>query len=654
MILKAPWMLTLLMVLPLLGKLAARSQRLQHEAAAKLRGEKSFPAHWKKQAVLQLGSFAALILALAQPAWNPHPGPAGMQGRDLVIALDISRSMLASDVFPSRLDAAKIAIFESLDHLRGQRVGLITFAGAASVRVPLTLDHNFVRYLLDRAAPSDAEVGSTSLQSAIEKAIDVALKESKKGQQDLILITDGEDYLSNIEKTADELRECGARVLIVGIGDPVAGARIPDIEKTNSWMKYKGADVVTRLDEETLKKLAAKSPNIIYYPARTRPFDLTVLYRQMIHDTSGIPGEGDRQTIYTEGYPFLIALALLLWILPMNRKIIALLTALLIAGCSPHSRAPEPDYAEHFDNACTLWAQAQTPLQTDPRASLSLLQDSRDEFLRAAMIQPGSLKAAQQSAGISAQICIVEQAVKDQEKAEEDLQQKLKQAIEELAALTQRENALSLKSQQILNGRSPTTPKEKAAAAVPARSEQASVESGTVKVINVVKETQAAIQKMLTAVYGNNEGPPPTEFDPAIALLTTANESQRFVIEALNPEARNWPQANSALLTAARRMQDALNLLSDQNKSGTPDQKSENSDQSKQDYDEGMQQDESSKDSDQSMPMSSENFKTSLESRSLPAPNYTAEEILKEEAANMEQRAQQKSSHAGANVEKNW
>jgi len=240
MILKAPWMLALLLILPILGKLAAHAHRKQMESAAKLRGEKKVSNVWKKLTALKLASFAAIILALAQPAWNPRPGPAGMQGRDLVIALDISRSMLAADVFPSRLDASKIAIFESLDFLRGQRIGLITFAGAASVRVPLTLDHNFVRYMLERAQPSDADVGSTSLQSAIEKAIDVVLKESKQGQQDLIVFTDGEDYLSDIETTADELRDCGARVLISASAIRWPAQKFPALEPPASGCNTMG------------------------------------------------------------------------------------------------------------------------------------------------------------------------------------------------------------------------------------------------------------------------------------------------------------------------------------------------------------------------------------------------------------------------------
>jgi uncharacterized protein YegL len=654
MILKAPWMAALLLILPILGKLAARAQKKQMESAAKLRGERTVSNVWNKKIALKLASLTALIFALAQPAWNPHPGPAGMQKRDLVIALDISRSMLAADVFPSRLDTARIAVFESLDHLRGQRIGLITFAGAASVRVPLTLDHNFVRYMLDRAAPSDADVGSTSIQSAIEKAIDVVLKESKQGQQDLIILTDGEDLLSDGEKTAEELRECGARVLIIGIGDPVAGARIPDLVKTNEWMKYKGEEVVTRLDEAKLNQLASGSPNVTYYPARARPFDLISIYKQMLAETPDIPGDRSGQTVYTEGYPLLIALALLLWIAPAVRRIFPVLAALLIAGCSPDSRMPEKDFAQHMETGRGLWSEAQAPAGSDPRAALALLLDAREEFLRAAMILPGSQPAAQQVAGISAQIRTLEQAVKEQEKNEEDLQEKLKAALEELKILTQRENALAQQSQQLLKKRPPATPEELAAAAPAALGEQTDIGSGTGNVLAVVKTIQGIIQNMMSAVFGEGETPPPTEMDQAAGKLSAAREAQQSALEMLAPAAPNWPQANSSILAAARRMQEALALLTDQSKGNPPDQEPQESEASDWDFDEDAEWDESPQEGNLSMPMSSENFKTSLDNRSLPSPNYTAEEILQEEEANMEQRAQQKSSRAGANVEKNW
>ncbi len=654
MILKAPEMLLLLLILPVLWKLAVRAVRLQSESAGKLRGEKDFSNIRETRIVLQLGAFAALILALAQPAWNPHPGPAGVRGRDLVIALDISRSMLAADVFPTRLDAAKIALFESLDHLRGQQIGLITFAGAASVRVPLTLDHNFVRYMLEHASPSDADVGSTSLQAAIEKAIDVVLKESEKGRQDLIIFTDGEDYLSNIEKTAQELRGCGARVLIIGIGDPVAGARIPDLAKTNGWMQYEGTDVVTRLDEEKLTQLAAGSPNVTYFPARTRPFDMISSYRRMLTDTTGIPAADSGSIAYTEGYPFLIAFALLLWFFPLYRRILPILTLLMLAGCSPSARSLEKEFSQHIGKGRAFWLEAQTPIETDPRTALAVLLSAREEFLRAALILPGSGQAAQQIAGVSAQINTVKQTVKAQETAEENLQEKLKAVIEELKVLTRRESALSQQSQQLLKKHPPAAPEEKGIAAASGLTEQTDIGTGTGKVLDVVKEIQGIIQKMLAAAYGDREMPPPTEFDQAADKLKAAEESQQAAAATLAPDVTDWPQANSSLLTATRRMQEALALLADQSKGNSSDGKSQESDQSDWDFDENAEQNESSQDSNLSIPMNSANFQTSLDSRSLPTPNYTAEEILQEESANTEQRARQKSSRAGANVEKNW
>ncbi|MGE4489735.1 MAG: VWA domain-containing protein [Kiritimatiellales bacterium] len=655
MIFQAPWFLLLLLILPILGKIDARARRLKMKAAEKLRGKRNSSNHWKKTAALRIGSLAALVIALAQPAWNPHPGPPGEQGHDLVIALDISRSMLAADVFPNRLEAAKIALFESLDQLRGQQIGLITFAGAASVRVPLTLDHNFIRYMLERAAPSDAEVGGTSLQAAIEKAIDVVLKESEKGRQDMIILTDGEDHISNIEKTTQELRDCGARVLIVGLGDIDNWTKIPDIGKTNSWMQYKGSDVTSHLEEVTLNLLSVESPNVVYYSAQTRPFDLLDLYTKLIDDTKNLPLEGDRPTVYTEGYPLFIALALLLWAWPAARnRLFPAILALLVASCSPNFQTLEKDYQQHVDQGRTLWTQAQPSVEADPRAALSTLTNAREEFLRAALLIPGNERAAQQIAGITAQMHQIEQAIQEQEEAEKDLQEKLQEAVEALKVLTQRETVLSQQSQQLLKRRPPAPAAEKTAAADPARQEQVDIGTGTAGVLDVVTDVQAVIQKMLAGLYGKEDAPPPTEFDQAVEKLNHARTSQQSAVESLTPDAVNWPQANSALLTASRRMQEALDLLASQNSQNQSDENSDDGDESDWDFDENMEWDESSQMSDLSMPIDSSNFKTALENKALPAPNYSAEDILKQEEANMEQRAEQNAARAGAKVEKNW
>ena len=656
MIFQAPLVLFLLVLLPVVAKVLTRAHRLREHAAAKLRGERPASSTWKRRRARQVGAFAAMVLALARPGWNPHPGPPGLHGRDLVIALDISRSMLADDVFPSRLEAAKIALHEALPHLQGQKVGLILFAGAASVRVPLTRDHEFVRYMLDRASPSDADVGSTSMQAAIEKAIDVVLKESEQGQQDLIVFTDGEDHISDIDKTVAALQECEARVLIIGLGDPVAGARVPDVGGTNAWMRYKNEDVISRLDEETLIRLSAESPHVAYHAARTRPFDLVALYQQALSSSEMIPSTEGGELLYSEGYPFFIALALLLMFCRIPKGLLPLFAALLVAGCAPKVQSPDSEYARHMEAGTEVWSVAQEPLEADPRSALSLLLDARAAFLRAAMLRPGDDAAAQQIAGVTAQIRAVEDALRKQEEDEADLQQRLEEAIAHLRELAKREGVIARNGQQLLKKRPPTPPDKKAAAAPPALKEQSSVSAGTGEVLKVVKEVQTLIRGAMAAAYGENDGPPVTEYDGAVNCLNAARGAQQKAVNGLAPNALNWPQASSAMLTAHRQMQEALRLLSDQGQGqeGESDSDSEFDDDMDWDFEEDMEWSESDAQSDLSMPMSSQDFKTALENRSLPTPNYSAEEILMQEAANQEKRAQQKAGRSGAKVEKNW
>ncbi len=350
MSLGTPWMLLLLPLVAMAGWLMARARRLQHEAACRLKGvEPEKPRSHGRQTVedvmarddlppnnhalasvataLGRGDWAALaaltcvVVALARPQWDPRPHDIEHRGRDLVIALDVSRSMLAADIFPSRLEMARIAIHEALPALSGQRVALVTFAGSASVRVPLTLDHGFVRYMLERADPSDMDVGSTSLQAALEKVANTVLTDATGGRRDLIVFTDGEDHLSDTEKTAEALARCDARVLIVGLGDPVRGARVPDARDDSQWMRHNNVDVVSRLDESTLTELAGQGAHVTYFPARTRPFDLVPLYRQLIAGAGDdVVVGGLRQVRYTEGYPYLLALAVVLWLAPVHWK----------------------------------------------------------------------------------------------------------------------------------------------------------------------------------------------------------------------------------------------------------------------------------------------------------------------------------------------
>jgi len=518
MIFLSPWMLALLALIPILWKLTARGRRLQHETATLLRGggvvDGATRPPLPRGDRLLLMALVCLILALARPAWNPHSESNDSGGRDLVIALDISRSMLASDVFPSRLEAARIAILESLPALRGHRIALITFAGAATVRVPLTLDHGFVRYMLERADPADVDVGGTSLQAVIEKAIDTVFTGADKAGRDMIIFTDGEDHISNIAKTAKELHDCRARVLIVGLGDPISGARIPSLDGKSRWMQYRGADVVTRLDEATLARLAKGSPAVTYFQAGIRPFDLMALYRKMTLGEAARSASGGGGIVYTEGYPLLIAAALLLlsaWRFPalLGRVPVPILTALMISGCGHGPSRGDAEFRDHERHGGKLRDSADSTSAGDPVGLQEILVGAREEFLRAAMFKPGDPGAAREISALTARIHLLDEEIRKKKEEEEKQREELAAAIERLKGLTAREAQLAQQSQQLLRQRPPMPPDQLLAAVPPKRDEQSGVKEGTSGVLDTVAFHQQLVRKILARAYGEKPVPPP-------------------------------------------------------------------------------------------------------------------------------------------------
>ncbi len=685
MSLGTPGMLLLLPLVALAGWLMVRARRLQREASCRLKGvaPEDARAGLGRRDWLALAALACVVLALSRPQWSPRPYEVERRGRDLVIALDVSRSMLAADVFPSRLEAARIAIHESLPILTGQRIALITFAGSASVRVPLTLDHGFVRYMLERADPSDMDVGGTSLQAAFEKAVGTVLTDAAGGWRDLVVFTDGEDHLSDIEQTAELLEKCGARVLIVGLGDPVRGARVPDASGTNPWLRYKDAEVVSRLEEGTLEKLSGHNPRVTYYPARTRPFDLVTLYQQVIAGAADDVVVGElRQVRYTEGYPYLLGLSVALWLasppwgLPAARHLILLI--LLLPGCARRIEdSGEAAFRAKVKRGGELLRYVQEQPAGDSVAQRSLLLDAREEFLLAALLRPGDIETARRITGITRRLREVEAAVAKQRAEEQKRHEDLAKTIARLQKLTGRQARLSQQSSQLLRRRlvppkadlsnssasdnemnddnaTETRNNNDRRLARPASTEQQAVLEATSGVLDTVTFQQNTVRQFLTRAYGDTGKPPPTELDPAVVLLAGAVASQQQALANLAPESVRWPQANTAFHTAAGRMQQALETL----RSLQPPSKdqADNAMPSRNDsgYDEDMEGPDSETPGNKSQPVSAGDFQAALSLRSLPVPNYTAAEILAEESANQQKRARQKAARAGAKVEKNW
>ncbi len=267
------------------------------------------------KSVLLIFAFAAIVVALTRPAWNPTPREVKRKGRDVVILLDTSRSMLAEDIKPNRLERAKIAIGDLMETIRGDRIGIITFAGSASVKCPLTQDYPFVRMTLDRITTESTPKGGTNVGDAIRKSVNDVFDQQVKEYKDIILITDCDDQEESFPvQAAEKAGQKGIRIIAVGLGSPDEGARVPIIESdgTKTFLKYQGQEVWTKLDEQTLRQVAAASPGGAYIPVETGTFDLGQIYNDLVYSAQRRDLESTTVLEYDEKFQIFLALALLL------------------------------------------------------------------------------------------------------------------------------------------------------------------------------------------------------------------------------------------------------------------------------------------------------------------------------------------------------
>ena len=244
-----PASLTLLGLLPGLVYLIARSQKQRKRAMQHL-GQPSSSAGMKAE-WLRLWALIFLIIALARPGYNPQPIAQQARGRDVVIALDVSRSMLAADLQPSRLAAAKQSVRDLLKALTNQRVGLVVYAGSASILCPLTYDRNFVRYMLEQAGPYSVDFGGSQLQAVIEKAIDQVFDAQNFANSDLIILSDGDNHAATEAALTEIIHSSELRTLIIGLGDPheASAIEIKDTNDLSDYIKYKGEIVRSKLED---------------------------------------------------------------------------------------------------------------------------------------------------------------------------------------------------------------------------------------------------------------------------------------------------------------------------------------------------------------------------------------------------------------------
>jgi Ca-activated chloride channel family protein len=213
---------------------------------------KPFRFYW--QLVLVQAGIILILIAAARPQWGMEERTVFQRGRDLIIALDVSRSMLARDVHPSRLQRAKADILDLLRELRGDRVALLAFRGHAIQLCPLTTDYAYLEQVLDGVTVDSAPRGETNIGDAIDKAL-AAFETDEGAYRAMILISDGEDLAGQAKSAAERARAKGVVIFTVGLGDP-RGTTIPGMTKTEPVMTYQGKEIISKLRHETLKEIA--------------------------------------------------------------------------------------------------------------------------------------------------------------------------------------------------------------------------------------------------------------------------------------------------------------------------------------------------------------------------------------------------------------
>jgi Ca-activated chloride channel homolog len=271
---------------------------------------------WIKALVISV-AVVFLIVACARPRFGVFFEEVSGRGVDLFVVLDVSRSMLAEDVAPNRLDRAKSDIIDLLQKLEGDRVGLIAFAGAPVELVPLTTDHGFLRMVLDDIDPDSAPRGGSLIGDAIRKAM-ASMEDRRDRDQVIVLITDGEDHDSFPAEAARQAAERNIRIISVGLGDTGEGARIPKRGDDGSliFTKHEGQEVWSKMDETLLKEIALATSGA-YVPARTTAYDLGLIYDEHLANLTRGEFLTEKRKRYREQFQLFGGLGLALLLVEM-------------------------------------------------------------------------------------------------------------------------------------------------------------------------------------------------------------------------------------------------------------------------------------------------------------------------------------------------
>lgn len=274
------------------------------------------PSYSKTKVWLRLTFFALalcmLVFALARPQRGTKLKEYELHGAEVIIALDVSNSMLAQDYSPNRLMRAKLAISRVAEKLEGDRLGLIIFAGVPDVHIPLTADYQSAKMLLESITTESVDVQGTSIGAAIELAMRSFSEQTDKSRA-IIVITDGENHEDDAVEAARQAASAGARVYTIGVGTPEGKMiALPD---GNYLVDKDGNRVVTKLDESALMNIAAAGQGI-YVHAGNKEFGLEPIIDELRQMEDEVVSKVAYEE-YDELYMYFIAAALFFLIVQM-------------------------------------------------------------------------------------------------------------------------------------------------------------------------------------------------------------------------------------------------------------------------------------------------------------------------------------------------
>ncbi len=253
----------------------------------------------------------AVAVALSRPEMPGKNVFVKSTGLDIVIAVDVSQSMLAQDILPSRLEKAKLELQDLVERAKGDRIGVVAFAGEAFVQVPLTVDRSAVKLFLKALSPALIPTPGTNLGEALRASLSL-FEDDAGGNKVVVLLTDGEDQGSDPSKAARDAAKKGARIYAIGIGTAKGDVIATRDENGKVGFKkdLKGNTVTTRLDEKSLQEIT-QIGNGVYYRSRKGNLEIDKIYSDLQGLAGKETGSGwvvEREPLYQT--PLLIAIVL--------------------------------------------------------------------------------------------------------------------------------------------------------------------------------------------------------------------------------------------------------------------------------------------------------------------------------------------------------